>query len=394
MEWLEPADVVRLDSAYNNRALSRVLRGLLCSPLTLFDVTYSTSQAKLKWAMKRRLHLGSIMLSILSIPEDMCTSIALTSCLDRLRVLEIDDNCANDALLLSILNKCRNSLKELKFRWCKGITAASAASIGECSELEVLRPNDAITSRLSEIVGELPKLRECNLSYSSSLTDEGVSGLAMSCPDLEILSLRSCRTFSDAAIASLVQCRALKKLILSENDQLNDAAFAGLSVGCWPKMEILNLCERHRLSEISFFSLARACPSLVEVKLNRTNVTDEAVWTLCQLCPSILVLSIIECPNVTDRSLVAISEHLPFLSVLSCGRNEAITDDGIEKLVTKCHSIKTLRIYRCPSISDRSVLLIADHCPALEELDVGDNDRITAVSLEVLGAKIESVCVW
>ena len=56
LESLEPADVAHLDSAYNNRALSRVLRDLLCSPLTLFDVSYSTSEAKLKSAMKRRLH--------------------------------------------------------------------------------------------------------------------------------------------------------------------------------------------------------------------------------------------------------------------------------------------------------------------------------------------------
>jgi hypothetical protein len=82
--WLEPADVARLDIAYNNRALSRVLRGLLCSPLTLFDVSYSTSYAKLKWAMKRRLHLGSILISSFpNIPEEVRTSIVLTTCLGR-----------------------------------------------------------------------------------------------------------------------------------------------------------------------------------------------------------------------------------------------------------------------------------------------------------------------
>jgi hypothetical protein len=97
-------------------------------------------------------------------------------------------------------------------------------------------------------------------------------------------------------------------------------------------------------------------------------VTDEAVWTLCQLCLSILELSIFDCPNMTDRSLVAISEHLPSLTVLQCGGNEAITDDGIEKLVAKCHSIKRLWINGCPSINDGSVLQIADYCPALEEL--------------------------
>ena len=73
VEWLEPADVARLDSAYNNRALSRVLRSLLCSPLTLFDVSYSTSCAKLKWAMKRRLHLGSIRIdSSIDSPTGRC----------------------------------------------------------------------------------------------------------------------------------------------------------------------------------------------------------------------------------------------------------------------------------------------------------------------------------
>ena len=165
----------------------------------------------------------------------MWTSIAPTTCLDRLRVLDIDDSDMSDALLLRILNKCRNPLKELRFIGCEGITAASAAPIGECSELEVFHPNNAITSRLSEIVGGLPKLRECALPFSS-LTDEGVIGLAMSCPDLEMLSLCYCRRISDAAIASLVQCRALKKLDLRFNDQLTDAAFAGLT---WPKMEIL-----------------------------------------------------------------------------------------------------------------------------------------------------------
>jgi hypothetical protein len=132
----------------------------------------------------------------------------------------------SDALLLPLLSKCRNSLKELRFRGCGGITAASAAPIGECSELEVLHPNSAVTSRLSEIVEGLPKLRECDFSYSSSLTDEGVIGLAMSCPDLEMLTLLCCRSISYVAIASLVQCRALKKLNLQGNDQLTDAAFA------------------------------------------------------------------------------------------------------------------------------------------------------------------------
>jgi hypothetical protein len=209
-------------------------------------------------------------------------------------------------------------------------------------------------------------------------------GLAMSCPDVNILDLSSCRSISNAAIASLVQCRALKKLNLDCNDQLTDAAFAGLSEVCWPKMEILNLSYLRLISDAIFVSLARACPSLVEVRLNRTNVTDEALSSLCQLCPSILELSISNCPNVTDRSLVAISEHLPSLFVLKCTGNEAITNDGIEKLVAKCHSIKTLRIYRCRSISDRSVLQIADHCPALEFLDVDGNDRITAVSLSIV----------
>ena len=87
-----------------------------------------------------------------------------------------------DALLLPILNKCSNSLKELRFRKCEGITEATAASIGECSELEVLHPNYDVTSRLSEIVEGLPKLRECYIPHYYSVDDEGVIGLAMSCP--------------------------------------------------------------------------------------------------------------------------------------------------------------------------------------------------------------------
>jgi hypothetical protein len=115
MEWLEPSDVARLDSAYNNRELSRALRSLLCSPLTLLDVSYSTSYAKLKWAMKRRLHLGSIRIrSYSTVPVDVWISIVLTTCLDRLRVLNISYSDVSDALLLPLLYKCRNSLKEYR----------------------------------------------------------------------------------------------------------------------------------------------------------------------------------------------------------------------------------------------------------------------------------------
>ena len=158
---------------------------------------------------------------------------------------------------------------------------------------------------------------------------------------------------------------------------LTDAAFAGLSEGCWPKMEFLHLRRLRRLSDAIFVSLARACPSLVEVWLNYTNVTDEAVWKLCQLCPSIRLFHIYDCPNVTDRSLVAISEHLPFLTVLVCRGNEAIKDDGIEKLVAKCHSIQILWIGGCPSISDRPELQIADH----EQLRVAMSFIIRALVL-------------
>ena len=229
VEWLDPADVAHLDSAYNNHEKSEVFRGLLSSPLTLFDVSVMRGNVRwVRWAIKRRLHLGSIEWSS-SVPEDVWTSIALTSCLDRLRVLDTDySDGMSDALLLPILNRCRNSLKELRFPWWeRGVTATSAAPIGECSELEVFQPNDAVTSRPSEIIGGLPKLRECTFSSSSSLTDEGVTDLTMSCPDLEILFLSNCRNISDAAIASLVQhSRGLKKLDLSNNGQLTDAALA------------------------------------------------------------------------------------------------------------------------------------------------------------------------
>ena len=56
-----------------------------------------------------------------------------------------------------------------------------------------------------------------------------------------------------------------------------DAAFAGLSEGCWQKMEILGLNSLRRLSDAGLSSLVRVCPSLVEVWLNYTNMMDEAV---------------------------------------------------------------------------------------------------------------------
>jgi hypothetical protein len=71
-------------------------------------------------------------------------------------------------LLPPILNKCRNSLKELRLGGCG--TEANAAPIGECLELDVFHASD-VCARLQDIVGGLPKLRDCDFSRSSLLTD-------------------------------------------------------------------------------------------------------------------------------------------------------------------------------------------------------------------------------
>ena len=74
-----------------------------------------------------------------------------------------------------------------------------------------------------------------------------------------------------------------------------------------PDLTYLNLCECVNVTDASVVSIARGCPSLMQLVLSRTRVQDDGVSALAAHCPSLHTLDLFNC-NVSDASLFAVLE--------------------------------------------------------------------------------------
>ena len=104
-------------------------------------------------------------------------------------------------------------------------------------------------------------------------------------------------------------------------------------------------------------------------------------------CPDLEILDISDCESITDAAIASLMQCRA-LKKLNLSGNDQLTDAAFAGLSERCWpKMESLDLSDCLKISDKSMLQIADHCPAFEELVVFGNDRITAESLEVLGTK-------
>ncbi|XP_040294869.1 protein AMN1 homolog [Bufo bufo] len=157
------------------------------------------------------------------------------------------------------------------------------------------------------------QLKKINLNSSkgeerTSVTSEGITEVAQSCPYLHEITLKKCRNLTDAGVLAL-------------------------SLNC-PLLQIVNLSGCSEVSDVSLHALGQNCPLLHSVDLSATKVTDDGVIAL-----------------VSGKC----SSNLKEIHIDRCLH---VTDDAVEAILTCCPNIYILLFHGCPQITDRSALAI------------------------------------
>ncbi|KAG9467417.1 hypothetical protein GDO78_014987 [Eleutherodactylus coqui] len=103
------------------------------------------------------------------------------------------------------------------------------------------------------------QLKKINLNSSkgeerTSVTSEGITAVAQSCPHLHEITLKKCCNLTDAGVLAL-------------------------SLNC-PLLQIINLSGCSRVGDASLQALGQNCPLLHSVDLSATKVTDDGVIAL------------------------------------------------------------------------------------------------------------------
>jgi hypothetical protein len=273
--YLHIEDVCNLDSALCNKGRRPYFLQLISTKVLLFNreeidilnpyqgslVRKALGAAALNWILKRGIHLAGLRLrsdvrgTDAQKSRNSIASLVLNNRLDKLETVNV--YCCSyikDADFGAILSKCDGSMKSINID-SSGVIQSSAVHIKRCAKLEAFssKGNESAAD-LDEIFQSCRKLRMVDLnSFRGTLTDEMVQSVGAHCPLLEHIDIAGCDMVSDTAIRTLVE----------------------------------------------------SCSLLQFADLQRTNITDTTVVSLCKLCPHLKGLNIGHCRSLSDAAVTA-----------------------------------------------------------------------------------------
>jgi F-box/leucine-rich repeat protein 17 len=68
-----------------------------------------------------------------------------------------------------------------------------------------------------------------------------------------------------------------------------------------------------------------------------------------------------------------------------------MSDTGVCVLAFKCPGLLRYTAYRCKQLSDTSIIAVASHCPLLQKVHVGNQDKLTDEGLKQVNFNIFTI---
>ncbi|XP_043719840.1 F-box/LRR-repeat protein 2-like [Telopea speciosissima] len=285
----------------------------------------------------------------------------LSSKLQRLCRIDVSGNhFISDRSLLSLSSKC-DFLREIAARDCSLISEIGIAlAIRHNPHLISLSvngskiPSSASSSSSFTIESSLICARAlCTLDFSQMIiSDDLLTSIIQADLPLLKLALSHCRGFTFAGISSLL-CKycSLNYLDIEGAAFLTDQSMLELSQYLHD-LNFINLNSCSNLSNSAFFLLAKTCPYLEEIRMERTGIGKED-------CPSdfkknfqLQNLKLSWNKYLSDETLQRIAMVCPNLRSLDISHCWGITGEGIGHIGMNCCEINMLRVNGCGGLSN------------------------------------------
>lgn len=243
-----------------------------------------------------------------------------------------------------------------------------------------------------------PQLETITLVGCNAVTGEGVRSLAQCCPRLAMVDCGFCSKVTDQAVQSVVKsCRKLDYLVLAGCVQITDDGLNCLARYC-PRMATISLHNCSSVTDEGVKSMVKATSktssSFKTVDLGGcSKVTDEGVKWVAAWCPGLAVLILRECSEVTDEGVGLLAAACPQLSYVNLGGCIKVTDEGVKSLAERCKSLATINLKGCEAVTDSSLECIAASCPEMATANLEGCGQVTEGGVKHLEGRCQSISV-
>lgn len=258
---------------------------------------------------------------------------------------------------------------------------------------------------LSSILSSFPNLTDIDINGCSSITDAAILLFAKRAKAFEVVRIDRCQYVSDVSLLQLIRAQGTKLRALSIRDcrLVPDVVIKELFVSQPKKLQELNVsgctsltdaCMEYLSTVPSYYGnrVATAYHQLVQIDVSGcTSFTSLVCCWIAASCPFLKSLKAAKCVKFCDKGAVVLASivHLEELDLSGC---TGITGSGIERLflsngMTKAPSslpmremtsvstkkLKILSLAKCPSQGEKSVLAIVRSCyKSLVQLDLSN----------------------
>ncbi|KAI9251240.1 hypothetical protein BY458DRAFT_444312 [Sporodiniella umbellata] len=202
---------------------------------------------------------------------------------------------------------------------------------------------------------------------------------------------------NDSHLSSLAHCSRIRRLTLAGCYQLTDAGLCQLidvRTGIGPQLLSLDLSDVLNLTDKTLLTIAIHCPKLQALNLGMTaphfEISDRGVETLAYSCTGLKRIKLNYCVTITERSSIALATHCPSLieiDLTGCG----VTDQALYTIFQRCRELRELRLNQCDAaeslLTDSALthsLLSPNYYEQLRLVDFTGVTSVTDRSLAVL----------
>ncbi|KAI3655112.1 hypothetical protein MP228_000492 [Amoeboaphelidium protococcarum] len=229
-------------------------------------------------------------------------------------------------------------------------------------------------------------------SFMKQNLDFLVSLVAISCPQIESLTLSNCSQITDRSMVLIAKhCRKLKILNLNRCDLVSTESVEELARGC-TKLEVLNLSRplmnpRTQIADEAIAAVVQANPNLKELRLrNCERLSDDTVIKIAQSTQqNLLALDLSWCSQLTDRAIVeGLGMHCKSLKSLALNGCKRLEDGSLRSLLTNCPNIASLSLAHLPFISDQVLTAMAVNMKHLQILSLNGCARVGDASITAI----------
>lgn len=252
-------------------------------------------------------------------------------------------------------------------------------AVNGLEEIEFERLDGVDATLFQRLITHCRNISRINLSFCSHLTDSyfketTVHDARLLLSDDQTDASSDSNTSESAQMPTRLVLSNLRHLILNNCSGLTDDGIYSVSQLA-PSLTKLHCRGISRLTDESLRFVAQM-PHLEDIDFGLCRLlTDKGVRYLAQSKNRAVLTSVnfYYCRNISDQALIELAGHHPMIQTLNVAGCHLLTDTGLSRVATQCREhLQHLNVAGCGKLTHESIAIIATHCPQLRMLNLSN----------------------